>query len=173
MALPATWLQTLQSLHCCGYVVGDINQKNVLVSNNVRVTLVDADSLQVRDASGRVFLCPVGVPEYTPPELQGVHLGNVERTEYHDRFGLKGDSVPVADEGVHPFTGTPRNPGFSVTGEFYLYCIQHGIFPISRAASLMPPPGAPPFTALHPGLQHLFRAVLCKADRFRRTAQRA
>ncbi|MFL5537683.1 MAG: hypothetical protein ACJ8J0_01740, partial [Longimicrobiaceae bacterium] len=40
------------ALHAAGYVVGDVNESNLLVSPvDSRVTLVDADSLQVRDAA--------------------------------------------------------------------------------------------------------------------------
>ena len=147
---------TLDGLHGDGYVVGDINQKNVLVSKNVQVTLVDTDSFQVKDQGGKLFHCPVGVPEYTPPELQGVHLGSVERTEYHDRFGLAVVLFQLLMEGVHPFTGVPVDPAFSATGEFYLYCIKQGIFPYQVGSKFVPPPHAPRFNTLNPSVQNLF-----------------
>src|SRR5689334_11282348 len=59
------------AIHAQGYVVGDLNESNLLVSNTALVTLIDCDSMQVLGADGRVFRCPVGKPEYTPPELQG------------------------------------------------------------------------------------------------------
>jgi len=59
-------------LHAHGYVAGDLNESNVLVADTALVTLVDTDSFQVRDPeSGAVYRCPVGKPEFTPPELQG------------------------------------------------------------------------------------------------------
>src|SRR5262249_20945180 len=63
------------ALHERDYVVGDLNETNVLVTNQALVTLVDTDSFQVHDPHGdggggrRVFRCPVGKAEYTPPEL--------------------------------------------------------------------------------------------------------
>ena len=62
-----------ESVHQHGHVVGDVNQKNVMVSKKGIVALVDCDSFQVKDGS-RVFRCGVGVPEYTPPELHGKKL---------------------------------------------------------------------------------------------------
>ena len=61
----------LHALHCSHYVVGDINQKNTMVATNALVTLIDTDSFQVSGAGGKIYRCRVGVPEYTPPELQG------------------------------------------------------------------------------------------------------
>src|SRR5262245_32686359 len=61
----------VRSLHERGYVVGDINESNILISETALVTLVDADSIQVHDQQNQtVFRCAVGKPEYTPPELQ-------------------------------------------------------------------------------------------------------
>ncbi|MBI4757376.1 MAG: SUMF1/EgtB/PvdO family nonheme iron enzyme [Betaproteobacteria bacterium] len=155
-AIARSLAQAVDHLHSHGVVVGDINQKNVLVSRNVQVMLVDTDSFQVRDPRGKVFHCPVGVPDYTPPELQGVHLGSVERSEFHDRFGLAVVLFQLLMEGFHPFTGVPLDPKFSATGEFYLYAIRHGIFPYQPGSRFSPPPGAPPFDALPPDLQNMF-----------------
>ncbi len=56
-------------VHATGCVVGDINQRGILVSPTATVALIDADSFQMNDGAQR-YLCVVGVPEYTPPELQ-------------------------------------------------------------------------------------------------------
>jgi DNA-binding helix-hairpin-helix protein with protein kinase domain len=75
-------------LHKLGHVIGDVNENNVLVSpKDYTVALIDCDSFQVRSPTA-VFRCEVGVPLYTPPELQGRSLSQVERTLNHDRFGL-------------------------------------------------------------------------------------
>src|SRR5262249_33959680 len=50
-------------------VIGDINHSGILISDEATVALIDADSFQIIDGPHR-FLCRVGVPEYTPPELQ-------------------------------------------------------------------------------------------------------
>ena len=40
-----------------------------LVSDTSRVTLVDCDSMQITEPSGRTFGCQVGRPEFTAPEV--------------------------------------------------------------------------------------------------------
>jgi DNA-binding helix-hairpin-helix protein with protein kinase domain len=67
--------------------VGDINHSGFLISPEAKVKLIDADSFQVSDGAKHYF-CKVGVPEYTPPELQNQPLGGVLRTSNHDAFGL-------------------------------------------------------------------------------------
>jgi len=147
----------LQALHARGYVMSDVNQKNVLVTVEALVTLVDTDSFQVRDANGAVYRCPVGVPEYTPPELQGVQLDSIDRNPYHDAFGLAVMVFQLLMEGFHPFTGAPKDPTYSVIGgNLFLDCIKRGIFPYSNNRDFVPPPGAPDFTMLYPDLQQLF-----------------
>ena len=46
------------ALHLRGYVVGDVNESNILVSNTALVTLVDTDSFQVT-SNGLIYRCPV------------------------------------------------------------------------------------------------------------------
>jgi DNA-binding helix-hairpin-helix protein with protein kinase domain len=74
-------------VHERGFVVGDVNQKNILIDATQAVRFVDCDSFQVR-ANGRVYRCAVGVPEFTPPELQGRNLRETDRRKNHDLFGL-------------------------------------------------------------------------------------
>ena len=76
-------------VHAHGYVIGDVNESNVLVKENGLVTLVDTDSFQVREAqNGHVFRCPVGTPQFTPPELQNKPFASIDRAPENDRFGL-------------------------------------------------------------------------------------
>ncbi len=76
------------TLHAQGHVIGDVNQGNVVVGADSKVTLIDCDSFQIR-ASNTLHLCEVGVPHFTPPELQGTSsFASTQRTENHDNFGL-------------------------------------------------------------------------------------
>jgi DNA-binding helix-hairpin-helix protein with protein kinase domain len=77
----------LENLHSCGVVVGDVNQSNVLVSDAGLIALIDCDSFQIQ-ANGQLYPCDVGVPLFTPPELQGQNFRGLNRTPNHDRFGL-------------------------------------------------------------------------------------
>ena len=79
--------KAIASVHAIGCVIGDINQSSILVSKSATVALIDSDSFQVTSGS-ETFFCRVGVPEYTPPELQGLPLAKIPRTANHDAFGL-------------------------------------------------------------------------------------
>src|SRR5205814_1625917 len=76
-----------------------------LVSNTALVTLIDCDSMQVPGEDGRVFRCPVGKPDYTPPELQSQDFSTVDRAPSADDFGLAVLVFLLLMEGVHPFQG--------------------------------------------------------------------
>ncbi len=61
------------AIHGRGHVIGDVNQGNLLVSTRGTVFLIDCDSFQV-NTPAKAYLCEVGVPQFTPPELQGRHV---------------------------------------------------------------------------------------------------
>jgi len=148
-------------LHESGYVIGDVNESNILVSpDSALITLVDTDSFQVRDrASGRLFRCCVGKPEFTPPELQGRSFASVDRTPEHDRFGLAVLIFQLLMEGTHPFDGVFRGKGDPPPTEAR---ISQGHFPYSQRQTAIvpyrPKPFAPSFDLLHPELRRLFVA---------------
>ena len=97
--------RALAVLHAGGNVVGDINHGNVLVSSRGVIKLIDCDSFQIQ-AGERRYLCEVGVPTHTPPELQGHNLRTVTRTPNHDAFGLAVVIFQLLFLGRHPFSGT-------------------------------------------------------------------
>ncbi len=146
----------LNALHVHRYIMGDVNQKNILVNTDALVTLVDTDSFQVQDSNGKIYRCPVGVPDYTPPELQSQRLDSVDRTTNHDNFGLAVIIFQLLMEGFHPFMGLPKEPTLCSFEEIYLHNIKQGIFPYQRNYEFNPPPGAPLFKTLHPEIQNLF-----------------
>ena len=71
--------RAVASAHVASCIIGDINHSGILISDKATATLIDADSFQIIDGATR-YLCKVGVPEYTPPELQGQRLNSVVRT---------------------------------------------------------------------------------------------
>lgn len=102
----------VDAVHRAGYVIGDLNESNFLVSKRALVTLVDCDSLQVTDpATGEVHGCPVGKPEFLAPELQRADLSTTARTEASDRFALAVLLHLILLEGAHPFAGIWRGRG--------------------------------------------------------------
>jgi DNA-binding helix-hairpin-helix protein with protein kinase domain len=93
------------AVHECGHVIGDVNQSNVRVSPETAVvSLVDCDSFQI-SANGKIYHCEVGVPLYTPPELQDTEFREVVRTPNHDNFGLAVLIFHLLFMGRHPFAG--------------------------------------------------------------------
>jgi DNA-binding helix-hairpin-helix protein with protein kinase domain len=62
--------RAVASVHTTGCVIGDVNHSGFLVSDKATSIVIDSDSFQVV-AGNNSFLCQVGTPEYTPPELQG------------------------------------------------------------------------------------------------------
>ncbi|HSU13902.1 energy transducer TonB [Longimicrobium sp.] len=144
------------ALHAAGYVVGDVNESNILVSpRDAAVTLVDADSFQVRDPLGRiVHRSGVGKAEFTPPELQGARFADVDRTPEHDRFGLSVLLFLLLMEGTHPYASRLGDGGEIPPVEER---ISRGLFPHARPDDECRPPRlAPPFWSLDPAVRVLF-----------------
>ncbi|OIP71251.1 MAG: hypothetical protein AUK48_12680 [Oscillatoriales cyanobacterium CG2_30_44_21] len=102
--------RAVRSVHSRGYVIGDVNESNVLVADDAIVTLVDTDSFQVNDGT-TIYRCTVGKPEYTPPELQGMSFRDVDRSVQHDLFGLGVLIYQLLMEGTHPFGGVFSGQG--------------------------------------------------------------
>jgi DNA-binding helix-hairpin-helix protein with protein kinase domain len=146
----------VRTRHARGYVIGDVNESNILVSERALVTLVDTDSFQVRDPhNGVVYRCPVGKPEFTPPELQGQTFAHVDRTPEHDLFGLAVLIFQLLMEGTPPFAGVFQGAGEPPP---YEKRISDGHFPYGRVRYVpyRPMPIAPSLDVLHPTLQRLF-----------------
>lgn len=140
-------------VHKRGYVIGDLNESNVLVNQSALVTLVDVDSFQVPGGNG-LYRSMVGKAEFTPPELHGVDFKTTDRTVAHDHFGLAVLIFYLLMEGYHPFAGVHRG-GVSV-GRVDLHGIRHGLFPYTRGCEVTPPPHAPNFMWLDPNLRRCF-----------------
>ena len=144
-----------ETIHHHGHVVGDVNQKNVLVSTKAIVQFVDCDSFQVRAANGLHYRCVVGVPDYTPPELQGKSFRVVDRDPNHDRFGLAVLIFHLLMMGRHPFSGVYLDAGDMPLEK----AIQGGRYAYSRnsqATRMRPPPNTLPMTMLDASLVSLF-----------------
>lgn len=148
-------VSAFESLHDAGYVVGDVNEGNVLVTEQGLVTVIDTDSFQVPGPRGRIFRCPVGKPEFTGPELQGKTFADVDRITQHDIFGLGVLLFQLLMEGWHPFSGSPSNVAENWSLGKRIEC---GNFPHGRLNDpIAEPPAAPrKLDQLHPGVKKLF-----------------
>ncbi|MBW3536963.1 MAG: hypothetical protein KY395_04220 [Actinobacteria bacterium] len=102
----------VSALHRAGYVVGDLNESNVLVDRRALVTILDCDSIQVADpATGELHHCGVARPEFLAPELAGRDLSATSRHLASDRFSLAVMVFLLLREGVHPYAGIWKGRG--------------------------------------------------------------
>src|SRR5262249_10925178 len=136
--------RAVASVHACGCVIGDINHSGFLVSDKATSVLIDSDSFQVV-AANKSYLCQVGTPEYTPPELQGARFDRVTRTFNHDNFGLTILVFQLLFLGRHPFSGVYQGSGDMplerAIGEHrFAYSL------LTSATNMKPPPSAPSLT---------------------------
>ena len=151
----------LGALHASNYIVGDLNESNVMVTPSALITLIDTDSFQVQRRVGAkpvLHPCPVGKPEYTPPELQGKTFAEVPRQPEHDRFGLAVLIFQLLMEGNHPFRAQWLGSGDPPPVEDR---IRDGAWPYARRPKLpvAPPRGGPGIETLHPDLVKLARTA--------------
>lgn len=142
------------ALHDHKYVVGDINESNLLVSSAALVTLVDCDSIQVPLEDGGLFRCPVGKPEFTAPELQDVDFASVDRNQDHDSFALAVLIFMLLMEGVHPYAGVWKGSGEAPAIESR---IKTGDCPYVRTQNVLPMPIACKYETLPPSLRNMFQ----------------
>ncbi len=162
----------LATLHQAGYVVGDVNESNILVSPSALVSFIDCDSFQVQASrGGRVVThpCPVGKLEYTAPELQGKVFSREVRQPEADRFGLGVLIFQLLMEGRHPFAGTWAGSGEPPSVEEK---IRRGCFPYADKpiCPISPPPNAPSLATLPPDVAALVRR--CFIDGHRQPSRR-
>lgn len=147
----------LGALHNKGYVVGDLNESNVLVTPTAMVSLIDTDSFQVqerRDTQIVFYPCPVGKPDYTPPELQGLSFRDVVRQPDHDLFGLAVLVFQLLMEGSHPYRSRWLGSGDPPQLEEK---ISKGWFPYANPVPqlIAPPTSRSNLDVLHPDLSAL------------------
>lgn len=144
-------------VHETGCVIGDLNHSGVLISQDYTVALIDADSFQFT-INGRSYPCLVGVPDFTPPELQGHSLSSVTRTKAQDHFGLAVAIFQILFMSRHPYAGT-----FSGADLTMSQAIRQNRFAFSivRQAQTQtrPPPGSLLLTDFPPQIAQAFEAA--------------
>lgn len=141
--------RAVASVHRTGCVIGDINHSGILVSDEAKVALIDADSFQITDGADK-YLCRVGVPEYTPPELQGKKFSTITRTANHDAFGLAVVIFQLLFMGRHPYIGSFAKGDMPMERAIFE---NRFVYSLLRDVGMTRPPGAasladfPPYVA--------------------------
>jgi DNA-binding helix-hairpin-helix protein with protein kinase domain len=150
------------TIHDTGQVVGDVNHSNLMVSHTATVAMIDCDSFQITNA-GKTFLCPVGVPEFTPPELQGGSFASQLRTAQHDAFGLSVLIFYLLFLGRHPFMGvfdTKANDLLSLDQAIARYAFPYALSEQSPEVRL--PPFAPRLSDYPATVGELFKRAFTR-----------
>jgi DNA-binding helix-hairpin-helix protein with protein kinase domain len=143
----------MEAVHSRGHVIGDISETNLFVSDATRVTLVECDSIQVKDSvKERVFTIPVANSAMTSPELQRIS-GEVRREIADDRFMLAVTIFMLLMDGAHPFQGTWHGDGAPPTLEEN---IVHGRYAYARWGYLAPAENSPPAEILPGSIVKIF-----------------
>ena len=144
----------IEAIHISGYVLGDIKPQNILVNDRALPSIIDTDSFQVRNpVNGNIYRCPVGSPDYTPPELIDQDFSSIDQTEVHDRFRLAVIIYQLLFSGQSPFAGkwigagkTPETNEIIRRG-LWLYAPNNLIQPVERTI---------PLEIVHPEVQRCF-----------------
>ena len=154
VSVAANLCVAVDAVHRVGAVIGDFQERNVLVSDTTRVTLVDCDSMQFTSAAGREFLCSVGRPEFSAPELAQLDLGSQTRTNSSDLFSLAVHVHLLLMGGNHPFLrGVWTGPGEQPNA---LTLASQGDWAGGPGSKLHTHPLAPPVSFLPNEIQTLF-----------------
>jgi uncharacterized repeat protein (TIGR01451 family) len=158
----------VEAIHAKGYVIGGLNENNILVNTLNMVTLIDCDSMQVQGGV-QTPPCTVGKPEYTPPELQGANFSQIDRKPEHDNFGLAVLIFKMLMEGNHPYKGKWVGQGDPPSIQ---ESIQHNYCPYIPLSTwqVKVPPLAPPISTLPPIVQSLIIRCFDRGHHNRPTA---
>ena len=156
-------VRAVATMHEHGFVIGDVNPKNILVTRQATVCLLDCDSFQFA-AAGKTYRCEGGFPEYTPPELQGLPFADVDRTPEHDCFGLAVVIFQLLFLGRHPFSGRYLGAG-EMPLERAIRELRFAYGDDAPTRHMQPPPGTLPLAAIPPELLALFRRAFLERDR--------
>ena len=124
-------------LHQEGFVVGDISENNIKVLPDATIRFLDTDSFQYTSKE-KVYLCTVGTPIWTAPELHGADLKKTKRTLNHDNFGLA-QLIFLLLVGRNPYAGRSRGNAY-LGPEEAVRSYAYAFAPQSYRSPLLPPP---------------------------------
>ncbi|PTQ70316.1 helix-hairpin-helix domain-containing protein [Pseudomonas sp. GV071] len=149
--------RAVATVHQAGCIIGDLNHSGVLVGQDATVALIDADSFQF-SLKGHLYPCVVGTEDFTPPELHGISLSTVKRTQAHDNFGLAVAIFQLLVMGKHPYAGRFNGPdlslGQSIAQNRFAFSVKR-----RDETRTTPPPGSVLLEDLPPSIANAFETA--------------
>lgn len=123
------------SLHKCGHYIVDLKPSNVFVyKENMLVAMIDCDGFSIQGERNR-YPAEFVSEEYIYPE--GMDLSCAEMGEEQDKFALAVIIFKLLNNGIHPFSGTPRKNGndmLTIQNRIEEYHYAYGLWPDSYQA---------------------------------------
>src|SRR5262249_45289656 len=111
--------------------------------------------------NGQNYLCEVGVPTFTPPELQGRPFHGVVRTTNHDNFGLAVLIFHLLFMGRHPFAGRYLGRG-DMPIETAIQQFRFAYGADRKLTQMEPPPHVPALASMSPAIATLFERAFSR-----------
>lgn len=120
----------INALHKCGHYVVDLKPSNIYVyKENMLVAMVDCDGFSIRGENNR-YPAEFVSEEYIYPE--GMKLSCAEMGEEQDLFALAVIIFRLLNNGIHPFSGTPKDknsPMLTIQNRIEEYHYAYGFWP--------------------------------------------
>lgn len=145
----------VRTLHRFGYAVGDLNDRNVLVSRRLTPLLMDTDSFEVPNGRGH-YPSTVGDALYWPPDLLDTDLRNYTGSRVPgDRYALGVLLFQLFMGGLRPYQARGSRVAHLPTVEAKA---RAGLYPWAKPkpGELEPPANSPPYHALPKPLRDAF-----------------
>ena len=137
-------------------MVGDVNERNLAVTEDGRVHVFDCDSFQITQGR-QTWFCEVGVDTHQPPEMQGLaSYRGVVRTANHDLFGLAIILFQMLCIARHPFAGVSSAHGEPPSISEAIKAFRYAYARDRQRTAMSPPPGSLSVEALGGPVQDLF-----------------
>jgi serine/threonine protein kinase len=135
------------------YTFVDLQPKNILVTEDGRVSLIDLDSMQIAPSGKVLFPARVTTPDYAPAEYIDFSKSYVPPS--WDRFALAVVFYEILC-GIHPYAGTFGGPHQHITNCTEAIKADLFVWGKHQGSVAVRPAPHDQFTALPDGLQRLF-----------------
>ena len=118
------------ALHACGHYIVDLKPSNVSIyKKTMLVALFDCDGFSIKGENETRYPAEYVSEEYIYPE--GMEQACEQMGEEQDKFALAVIIFKLLNEGIHPFSGTPRKNEqmLSIQERIAAYHYAYGIWP--------------------------------------------